>query len=115
MGYALSPASLGLQFMDVLEEAVDGLARQYERDYDRREAQAERDQRILAAQNQSCRPIKGLGELKMEIPSSVAKDWMEREGPDVLRDPDFIRYQKRKNPHMFARQEKRGNRVGYGS
>ena len=60
------------------------------------------------------RNVNGLGRLKYEIPEAVAKDWMHKEGHNVLRDPDFINYQRRKNPHLFTKNGGRGNRVGYG-
>ena len=101
--------------MSSIEEATSILANRYKDSYAAREARAEADQRQIARQNQRTKHVKGLGGLKMEIPASVAKDWMHKEGKDVLRDPDWQRYMKRNNPHMFVEQEKRGNRVGYGS
>ena len=99
--------------MSSIDEAADLLARQYEGSYERREARAQAEQKAIAYGNRRSRSVKGLGELRMEVPASVAKDWQNKEHKDILRDPDFIKYQKRKNPGMFAETEKAGNRVGY--
>jgi len=98
----------------VLEEIASKRARRHYSSYEQREARARAEQQEIAKGNQRTRSVKGLGQLQYEIPASVAKEWMHQEHKDVLRDPDFIKYQKRKNPDLFARHEKAENRVGYG-
>tara|TARA_R110000824_G_scaffold28180_6_gene94989 strand:+ start:143 stop:451 length:309 start_codon:yes stop_codon:yes gene_type:complete len=99
---------------NILERVADREAARHFENYDKRESEAAATVRESARRNQSTREVKGLGRLQYEIPATVAKEWMHTEHKNILRDPDFIAYQKRKNPDMFARHEKQGNRVGYG-
>lgn len=99
---------------NILERVADREAQKHYESFDRREAEAREVAREAAKRNQSTRAVKGLGQLQYEIPATVAKEWMHKEHPDILRDPDFIKYQKRNNPDLFARSERRGNKVGYG-
>lgn len=99
---------------NILERVADREAAKHYENYDRREAEARSVVTDTAKRNQSTRAVKGLGTLKYEIPANVAKEWMHKEHRDILRDPDFIAYQRRTNPDLFAKHEKQGNKVGYG-
>ena len=99
---------------NVIEKVAAQRAERHLRNYDRRKAQAEREAQEIARSNQNTKAVKGLGQLKYEIPGSAAKEWMHQEHKDILRDPDFIKYQQKKNPELFAKQDRRRNTVGYG-
>jgi len=97
-----------------MEDAIDVLVEGHKESHDRRLAEAERESRHTAQNRGDVRNIQGLGRLKYEIPEAAAKEWFAKEGRNVLRDPDFINYQRRKNPHLFSQNGQRKNRVGYG-
>jgi|DEB0MinimDraft_4_1074332.scaffolds.fasta_scaffold103764_2 hypothetical protein len=99
---------------NILEKVAAQRAERHYTNYEKRNAQAEREAQEIARSNQGSRSIKGLGQLKYEIPGNVAKEWMHQEHKDILRDPDFIKYQQQKNPELFAKQDRRRNTVGYG-
>lgn len=97
-----------------MEQALDILIKKHDESYHRRAAEAEAEAAAIGRQRENVRNVEGLGRLKYEIPAGAAKEWIAQEGPNVLRDPDFMKYQKRKNPHLFTKNGNRGNRVGYG-
>lgn len=99
---------------NILEQAVDRLCDKHYLSYEEREAKARQVAQQIARNNRGVRNVEGLGQLTYEVPAATAKEWMHKEGPDVLKDKGWQKHMKRNHPELFATRDKRRNRVGYG-
>ncbi len=99
--------------MSLQDEAIDYLCDQHHASYARRSERHDREMAEIAKENQRCKNIEGLGQLKFEVPAGVANEWVHKEGKEVLHDKGWQKYMKRNHPEMFARNERNESMVGY--
>ena len=84
-----------------LERTAREMADQHERSYEAREARYRREADEIAKGNRGGGSNSTLGQLKMEIPTGVAREWIAREGKDIIHDKGWKSYMQRKHPELF--------------